>query len=113
MPYEMVEDRYDCATEESAEPNALSTCGDRTDKDKAEIPIAASEIGVWRFRAVQPETPDIGEANPGGVCTIGRKTATDHEEPVAMDKSINRKDDSMRLPHTCSRDNGSRVRAPT
>ena len=29
---------------------------------------------------------------------IERKTATDREEPVAMDKSVNRKGDSTRLP---------------
>ena len=86
LPYEMVEDRYDGATKEGAEQNALSICRDKTAKDKAEILIVDPESGVWRFQPRQPETPDIGEANPGGVCGIGRKTATDHEEPVAMDK---------------------------
>ena len=50
MPYEMAEDRHDGATKEGAEQNALWTCGDRTAKDKAEIPIANSESGVRQFR---------------------------------------------------------------
>ena len=60
--------------------------------------MADSESEVRRFRTRQPKTPDIREANPCGVCAIGRKAATDHEEPVAMDKGANRKDDSTHLP---------------
>ena len=89
LPYGRAEDRYDCAMEGGAKQNTLSTCGERTAKDKAEISIADSESGVRRFRARQPETPDIGEANPGGVCAIGRKTTTDHKKLVAMDKGKN------------------------
>ena len=89
LPYEMAEDRYDGATEEGAEQNALSTCRDRTTKDKTKIPIADSESGVRRFRAHQPDTPDIGETTLGRACAIEGKTATDsdNEELVAMDKS--------------------------
>ena len=94
----MAEDRYDGATKEGAGQNSLSTCGERTAEDKAGISIAGSESRVWRFRAPQPETPDIGESNPGGVSAIGSKTATDREESVAMDKSVNRKDDCTHLP---------------
>ena len=61
MPYEMAEDWYDGAIEEGAEQNALSTCGDRTAKGKAEIPIEDLESGDQQFRARQTETPDIGE----------------------------------------------------
>ena len=60
--------------------------------------MADSESEVRRFRTRQPKTPDIREANPCGVCAIGRKAATDHEEPVAMDKGVIRKDDSTRVP---------------
>ena len=67
-------------------------------KGKTEIPIADSESGVRRFRAPQPETPDIGESNPGGVWAIGRRTTTYREEPLAMDKSVKKKDDSTRFP---------------
>ena len=56
LPYEMAEDRYDGTTEGGAEQNTLSTCGNRTAKDKAEIPIADSESRVRRFRARQPQT---------------------------------------------------------
>ena len=98
LPCEMAKDRYDGATEEDAEQNTLSTCGDRTAKDKAEIPIADSESGVRRFRACQLKTLDIAQANLGGVCAIGKKTTTSHEEPVAMDKGTNQKDNSTRLP---------------
>ena len=94
----MAEDRYDGATEEGAEQNTLSACGNRTAKDNAELLITNLESIVRQFRARRPETPAIGEANPVRVCAIGRKTATDREEPVAMDKGVNRKDDSMRLP---------------
>ena len=94
LPYEMAEDRYHSTMEEGAGQNALPTCRER----KARIPITGTESGVWRFRAPQPETPNIGESDPGGVCAIGKKTATDHEEPVAMDKSANRKDDRV-SPH--------------
>ena len=89
LPYEMAEDRYDGTTEGGAEQNTLSTCGNRTAKDKAKISIADSECGFWRFRARQPETPDIGEASPSGACAIKGKIATDsdEEESVAMDKS--------------------------
>ena len=90
LPYEMAEDRYHGTTEEGAGQNTLPTCGERTTEDNARIPIVGSESGVWRFQAPQPETPNIGESNPGGVCVIGKKIATDHEEPVAMDKSVNR-----------------------
>ena len=78
--------------------NTLLTCGNRTVENKAKIPIVDSETRDLWSRARQPETSDIGEANPGRVCAIGRKTATDHEEPVAMDKSVKRKEDSTRLP---------------
>ena len=47
--------------------------------------MADSESEVRRFRTRQPKTPDIREANPCGVCAIGRKAATDHEESMAMD----------------------------
>ena len=70
----------------------------RTAGDKAENPIVDSESGVQRFRAPQPETPDIGESNPCGVFAIERKAVTYREEPVAMDKSVNRKDVSTHLP---------------
>ena len=68
----------------------LDNKGNRMNKGKTEIPIADSESGVRRFRAPQPETPDIGESNPGGVWAIGRKTATYREEPLTMHKSIQR-----------------------
>ena len=98
LPYEMVEDRYDGPTGEGAEQNALSVDGERTAKDKVEDPIAGMDSKVRRFRATQPETPDIGESNPGGVWAIRRKTSTHREEPLAMDKSVKKKDDSTRFP---------------
>ena len=88
MPYEMAEDRYDGTTGEGAEQNALSANKERTGKDKAEDPIAGKERKVWQFQAPQPETPDIGESNPGGVWAIRRKTATYREEPLTMHKSM-------------------------
>ena len=98
LPYEMVEDRYDGTMEGGAKQNSLWACGNRMAKDKAEIPIADSESGVRRFRACQLKTLDIAQANLGGVCAIGKKTTTSHEEPVAMDKGTNQKDNSTRLP---------------
>ena len=98
LPYEMAEDRYHGTTEEGAERNAVSVCGERMAEDKVENPIADSESRVWRSRAPQPETLDIGESNPRGVWAIGRKTAANREEPAAMNKSVNRKDDSKHLP---------------
>ena len=50
MPYEMAEDRHDGATKEGAEQNTLSACGNRTTKDKAELPIGDSESGHWRSK---------------------------------------------------------------
>ena len=97
VAYGTTKERYIGTTGEGAERAAFSTCGNRTAKDKAVIPIADSESGFRRLQARQPETPNIGEANPSGGCAIGRKTATDHKEPVAMDKGANRKDDSTRL----------------
>ena len=91
MPHEMAEDRYDVTTEEGYGQNALETYGERTVEDKAGIPIAGSESGVWQFWAPHPETSDIGESNPGRVCAIGKKMATNHKEPVAMEESISRK----------------------
>ena len=52
MPYEIVEDRYDGATEDGAEQNTLSACGNRTTKDKAELPIEDSESWVRQFWAL-------------------------------------------------------------
>ena len=46
LAHEMAGDWYNGATEEGAEQNALSTCGDRTAEDKTDIPIADSESGV-------------------------------------------------------------------
>ena len=95
LPYEMVEDRYDGTTGGDAEQDTLLSCGKRTVKDKAEIPIAGSRSRDRQFRARQLETPDIGEASGGKACTIEGKAATDNEEPVAMDKSgAGRKDPS-------------------
>ena len=94
----MAEDRYDGTTGEGAEQNALSECGERTVRDKAENPIENTESEVRRFRPPQPEIPDIGESNPCGVWAIGRKTVTYRKEPVAMDKSVKKSDDSMRFP---------------
>ena len=98
LPYEMAEYRYDGTTGEGAEQDALLDNGERTAKDKAEDPIAGIKSKVWQFQAPQPETPDIGESNPGGVWAIGRRTATYREEPLAMDKSLETKDDSTRFP---------------
>ena len=67
-------------------------------EDKAEGPITCSKSRVWQFRAPQPETPDIGQSNSGGVWVIERRTATLRERTVAMDKSAKRKDDSTSLP---------------
>ena len=90
FPYEMAEDRYDGTTEGGAGQNTLSTCENRMVEDKAEIAITDSESTNRRSRARQLEASDIGEANPGGVCAIDRKTTTDHEESVAMDKGKKR-----------------------
>ena len=98
MPYEMAEYWYDGTTEEGAEQNDLLVCGESTAEDKVEDPIADTESEVRRFRAPQPETPDIGESNPGGVWAIERKTATYREEPVAMDKRVKKKYDSTLFP---------------
>ena len=54
FPYKLGEDWYDSSTEEGAEQNALSVCGERTAEDKAENPIAYSERDVRRFWAPQP-----------------------------------------------------------
>ena len=90
LPYEMEEDRYGDTTEGGAGQNTLSTCENRMVEDKAEIAITDSESTNRRSRARQLEASDIGEANPGGVCAIDRKTTTDHEESVAMDKGKKR-----------------------
>ena len=92
------EDWYVGTVGGGAEQETLPICGNRTTNDKTETPNADSESRDRWFQARQLETLDIGEANPGGVCVIGKKIATDHEEPVAMDKSVNRKGDSTRLP---------------
>ena len=76
LPYEMAEDRYDGTAGEGAEEDALSDNGERTAKYKTEDPIAGMKRKLRQFRAPQPETPDIGESNPGGVWAIGRRTAT-------------------------------------
>ena len=46
--YNKAEERYIGTTGEGVERAALSKCGERTTEDKAEIPIANSERGVWR-----------------------------------------------------------------
>ena len=74
------------------------TNGKRTAEDKAEDPIACNKSKVWQFQAPQPETPDIGQSNSGGVWPIERRTTTLHERTVAMDKSAKRMDDSTSLP---------------
>ena len=96
--YEMAKDQCDGTAEEGAEQNALSENGERTVKDKAEDPIASTESKVRRFQEPQPETPDIGGSNPGGFWAIRRKPSTYREEPLAMDKSVKKKDDSTRFP---------------
>ena len=78
-----VEERYISTTGYGAEPATLSKCGERTAKDKAEDPIASTESKVQRFRAV-----GYGQERE----KEGRFYA---------------------FPHTCSRDDGSRARAPT
>ena len=98
LPYEMAEDWYDDTTGEGAEQDALSETEERMAKDKDDNPIAGKESKVWRFRARQPKTPDIGESNPSEVWAIGRKKATYCEGPLAMDKSAKMKDDSTSLP---------------
>ena len=98
LPHATAEDRYHGTTGEGAEQNALSTCGDRTAKDEAEIQIAEPERWDQRFRACQPEIPVIGEASPDGACAIGKKTTADHEESVATDKGVKRTGDSLCLP---------------
>ena len=85
LPYEMAEDRYDGTAGEGAEQDALLDNGERTAEDKAEDPIASTESKVRRFWVPQPETPDIGESNLGGVWAIGRETATYNEELLDMD----------------------------
>ena len=98
LPDEMAEDRYDGTAGEGAEEDALSDNGERTAKYKTEDPIAGMKRKLRQFRAPQPETPDIGQSNPGGVWAIRRRTTTYREEPLAMDKSAKRKDDSTSLP---------------
>ena len=73
---------------EGAEHDTLSTCEERQVKDKTVIPIVGRNR-ERQFRTRQPETPDIGEASPGGACAIKGETATDNDnrESVAMDKS--------------------------
>ena len=105
LPYEMAENRYHDTTGGGAEQETLSTCGNKTAEDKAEIPIVGSESRDRRFWARQPETPDIREANPGGVCVIGRKTTTDHGYGQIRGWK-------QRSLHTYSRDHGCRARAP-
>ena len=87
LPYEMEKYRYDGTTGAGAEQDTLSTCGNRTVEAKAGIPITGSGSTEGRFRARQPETPDIVEANfrhclrdrkeggyrPRGVCGYGHK----------------------------------------
>ena len=98
LPYETAEDRYDGTTEEGAEQNSLSVCEERTIEDKVEDLITDTESEVRRSREPHPETPDIRESNPSGVWAIGRKTVTYRKEPVAMDKSVKKKDDSTHFP---------------
>ena len=98
LPCETTEDWYDGTTGEGAGQDTLLTNGKRTAEDKAEDPIASSKSKVWQFQAPQPETPDIGQSNSGGVWAIERRTTTLRERTVAMDKSAKRKDDSTSLP---------------
>ena len=80
LSYEMVEGRYHGTTEGGVGQNTLLTCGNRTVENKANIPIVDFETRDLWSRARQPETSDIGEANPGRVCAMNRKMTANHEE---------------------------------
>ena len=81
-----VEERYHGTTGEGSEEDALGTHGERPVEVETKIPIVGTNKDR-RFRAHQPETPDIVEASPSGACTIEGKASTDSEDPMAMDKS--------------------------
>ena len=98
LPCERTEDWYDGTAGKGAGQDTLPTKGKGTAEDKAEDPIASSESKVWQSRASQPEIPDIGQSNSGGVWAIEERTATLRERTVAMDKSANNEGDSTRLP---------------
>ena len=57
VAYDMAEERYIGTMGRGVEQDTLPTCGNRTTKDKAKIPVADSESGVRRTRARQLVTP--------------------------------------------------------
>ena len=103
LPCEMVEEWYDGTTGDGAGQDSLLTRGERTTEDKAKEPIASNKSKVWQFRGPQPETPDIGQSNSGGVWAIERRTTTLRERTVPMDKSTKRKDVLQVFPHLLPR----------